>query len=237
MSRTFTEFRESDKSMKHELRSIQRPCLSHMSCWCCASILVSYTRLAGSSPFTVMTNRSIFVTEFSEFSETFRKNFIEWFFSQLFPRILHFSVSNIWWTQSYLISLKPIFLCIFWEFFFHVRCKKKNYARWDSIYARSDWREVRFNEPPKWLYIPWVLTLREQITPPPPAKKNSSTDTKHRTWTYHESLHQSHMLWVTKEPTGGSCGSFQTISCVEEQNYVTKLSYKTNYLSKMSNYP
>ena len=31
--------------------------------------------MAGLSPFTVMTN--IFVTEFAEFSETFRKNSIE----------------------------------------------------------------------------------------------------------------------------------------------------------------
>ena len=46
-----------------------------MSCWHCGSILVSYTIggwVAGLSLFTVMTN--IFVTEFSEFSETFRKN-------------------------------------------------------------------------------------------------------------------------------------------------------------------
>ena len=42
----------------------------HMSCWHCGSILVPHTRggyVAGSSPFTVMTN--IFVTEFTEFSE------------------------------------------------------------------------------------------------------------------------------------------------------------------------
>ena len=47
----------------------------HMSWWHCGSILVSHTRggyVAGSSPFTVMTN--IFVTEFSEYSKTFRKN-------------------------------------------------------------------------------------------------------------------------------------------------------------------
>ena len=42
----------------------------HVSCLCCGSILVSYTRggcVAGSNPFTVMTN--FFVTEFAEFSE------------------------------------------------------------------------------------------------------------------------------------------------------------------------
>ena len=46
-----------------------------MSCWHCGSILISHTRrgsVAGSSPFTVMTN--IFFTEFSEFSEIFREN-------------------------------------------------------------------------------------------------------------------------------------------------------------------
>ena len=49
-----------------------------MSCCCCGSILVSHTRggcVPGSSPFAVMTN--IFVTDFNEFSETFRKNSIE----------------------------------------------------------------------------------------------------------------------------------------------------------------
>ena len=66
----FSEFRESDKSLKHELGSISSSFLSHVSCWHCGSILVSYSRrgwVAGLSPFTVMTN--IFVTEFSEFSE------------------------------------------------------------------------------------------------------------------------------------------------------------------------
>ena len=43
----------------------------HVSCWCCGSILGSHAWggcVAGSSPFTVI------VTEFNEFSETFRKN-------------------------------------------------------------------------------------------------------------------------------------------------------------------
>ena len=64
------------KSLKHELGSVKRSCISHVSCWHCGSILFSHTRggyVAGSSPFTVMTN--IFATEFSKFSETFRKNF------------------------------------------------------------------------------------------------------------------------------------------------------------------
>ena len=63
----FSEFRESDKSPKHELGSIQRSCLSHVSSLHYSSSLVSYTRggwVVGSSPFTVMTN--LFVTEFSE---------------------------------------------------------------------------------------------------------------------------------------------------------------------------
>ena len=55
----FSEFKESDKSLKHKLGSIKRFYLSHVSCWNCGSILVSYTRggwVAGSSHFTVMTN-------------------------------------------------------------------------------------------------------------------------------------------------------------------------------------
>ena len=53
----FSEFRETDKSLKHEWRSIKRSKLSHMSCWHWCSMLVSYTRgawVAGSSPFNVI---------------------------------------------------------------------------------------------------------------------------------------------------------------------------------------
>ena len=49
----------------------------HVSCWHYSNTLVSQTKggcVAGPSTFTVMTN--IFVTEFSEFSETLRKNSI-----------------------------------------------------------------------------------------------------------------------------------------------------------------
>ena len=50
--------------------------VSHM---CLAgTVVISWSltqEVAGSSPFIVMTK--IFVTEFAEFSETFRKNFIE----------------------------------------------------------------------------------------------------------------------------------------------------------------
>ena len=66
MKQEFTEFREfweTDKSLKHEFGSIKRSCLSHVSSWRCGSILISYTRggwVAGSSPFSVMTN--IFTT-------------------------------------------------------------------------------------------------------------------------------------------------------------------------------
>ena len=54
MSRTFTEFsefRESDKSLEHELGSIQRSCLSHVSCWHCGNILDSHTRGGRFKPF------------------------------------------------------------------------------------------------------------------------------------------------------------------------------------------
>ena len=66
MKEEFTEFRESNKSLKHECGQFKGPG-SHMSWWCCGSILVSNTRggwVAGVSPFTIMTN--IFVTEFRE---------------------------------------------------------------------------------------------------------------------------------------------------------------------------
>ena len=60
------------------------------------SILVSYTRggwVAGSSPFTIMTN--ILLTEFSKFSETFRKNSIA---PIRFSRFLKFFVVD--WIDS-----------------------------------------------------------------------------------------------------------------------------------------
>ena len=63
------EFTEYDKSPKHELGSIYKSGLSHVSCWHCGSILVSYTRgdwVADSSPFTCIVMTNIFVTEFSE---------------------------------------------------------------------------------------------------------------------------------------------------------------------------
>ena len=73
LSRTFKEFsessdfRESDKSLKHELGSIK----DTVSFMCLAGTMVASWSLTqeviGSSPFTVMTN--IFVTEFAEFSE------------------------------------------------------------------------------------------------------------------------------------------------------------------------
>ena len=58
----FSNFSGCDKSLKHELDSIWRSCLWHVSCWCCGSILVSYTRggwVASSSPFTEKTNNSV----------------------------------------------------------------------------------------------------------------------------------------------------------------------------------
>ena len=49
MEQEFTEF---NKSLKHELGSIERSRLLHVSCRCIGSILVSYTRgswVAGSN--------------------------------------------------------------------------------------------------------------------------------------------------------------------------------------------
>ena len=61
----FSEFSESDKSLKHELGSLLRSRLSLVSFWHCD--------MAGSSPFTVMTN--IFLCLNSANSvKIFRKN-------------------------------------------------------------------------------------------------------------------------------------------------------------------
>ena len=46
-----SEFGEFDKSLKHELESVLRSCLSPVSYWHCGSILVCYTRDIGSNPF------------------------------------------------------------------------------------------------------------------------------------------------------------------------------------------
>ena len=64
----FSEFRESDKSLKHELGSIKDP-VSYM---CLAGAVVASWSLT--QEVAGLTN--IFVTEFAEFSETFRKNSI-----------------------------------------------------------------------------------------------------------------------------------------------------------------
>ena len=56
-SRTFTEFgkfSETDKSLKHELDSSERSNLSHMSCWCCGSMPVSYTRGSWDESFNIL---------------------------------------------------------------------------------------------------------------------------------------------------------------------------------------
>ena len=58
-----SEFRKSDKSLKHALESVQIFGLSHMSCWHCGSMLVSYTRGCGFEPFYFNAN---IVVKFSE---------------------------------------------------------------------------------------------------------------------------------------------------------------------------
>ena len=68
MNRTFTEiseFRESDKSLKHELGSMSLTYVLLELWWHPGWV-------AGLSPFTVIPNT--FFTEFREFSETFGKN-------------------------------------------------------------------------------------------------------------------------------------------------------------------
>ena len=51
MEQEFGEFRETDKSLKHELGSNLRSRLSHVSCWRCGSILVSHRRGGRFEPF------------------------------------------------------------------------------------------------------------------------------------------------------------------------------------------
>ena len=47
----FNEFRQSDKSVKHELDSILRSCLSHVSFRHCDGMQVSYARGGRFEPF------------------------------------------------------------------------------------------------------------------------------------------------------------------------------------------
>ena len=72
LSRTFiesSEFRESDKSLKRELGPIEGSCLLPVF-YCIVVIPWSPTpEVAGSNNLS-----NIFLTEFNEFSETFRKN-------------------------------------------------------------------------------------------------------------------------------------------------------------------
>ena len=64
----FIKFSESHKSLKHELGSIQRSCLSHMCLACAVVAPWSLTQgLAGSNPFYC--NDNFLVIEFSEFKE------------------------------------------------------------------------------------------------------------------------------------------------------------------------
>ena len=63
----FSEFMKSNKSLKHELDSISRTCLSHVSCWHCGRILVS--KATGGRFESFYCNDKYFVTEFSKFNE------------------------------------------------------------------------------------------------------------------------------------------------------------------------
>ena len=81
----FNEFRESDKSLKHELGSIKDP-VSYM---CLAGAVVASWSLTQEVAGLI----NIFVTEFAEFSETFRKNSIGW-------AELHRIVCSVWSIQT-----------------------------------------------------------------------------------------------------------------------------------------
>ena len=51
MEQEFSKIRESDESLERELGSVQRPCLLHVSCWHCGSILVSNPKDDRFEPF------------------------------------------------------------------------------------------------------------------------------------------------------------------------------------------
>ena len=63
----FSKFRESDKSLGHELGSILKILSSHVSCFPYGSFLFLTNEMVGSNPFTVMKNS--IVTELCEFNE------------------------------------------------------------------------------------------------------------------------------------------------------------------------
>ena len=72
----FSKFREFDKSLKHELGSIKRSYLSHVSCWHCGSILVLRTRIARFKSSSVMTNIFLSLNSLSSV-KTFNENSID----------------------------------------------------------------------------------------------------------------------------------------------------------------
>ena len=81
----FSEFRESDKSLKHELGSFPRSCLSPVSFWCCGSMLVSYTKGCRFEPFYC--NDKYFLLLSSENSvKTFREKSIVPLFWKYYER-------------------------------------------------------------------------------------------------------------------------------------------------------
>ena len=59
----FSEFRESNKSMKYKLGSNERSCLTQVSCWCCDSILVSCTRGRRFEPCVIVKHRWVEISQ------------------------------------------------------------------------------------------------------------------------------------------------------------------------------
>ena len=90
-----------------------------------------------------------------------------------------FQVSNIW-TSKNLENSENWNFKVLWVFFCVFRCSAQSnlrciryfqlnlvYMRWDSTYARWNWREMRFNEPPKWLFTPSFYFLAVNYGPQP----------------------------------------------------------------------
>ena len=75
MGKKFSEFGKSDKSLKHELGSIERSCLSHVSCWCLVASWSLIQEMAGSN---ILFKFIIFLPLNSATSmKTFRENSIK----------------------------------------------------------------------------------------------------------------------------------------------------------------
>ena len=96
-----------------------------------------------------------YITEHNEFF--FIKQTIE---CHLRPNVSFALLHFAWWW--YMVAHRATSLVFFFfakslRNFTLERCKRKFYVRCDSVHMRWDWRVVKFNEPPKWLFTLWFL--------------------------------------------------------------------------------